>query len=89
MTDIEKYKPFLEGVCKGIVDMKPACIAVATLNPDGTTAAFYFNCEAPDKAFLAAAIQQDGLMDRIGNNPDWLREVLERDQPEGHGRFEE
>ncbi len=77
MKDVEKYRPFLERVCKGIVDMKPACIAVATLNPDGTTAVFYFGCEATDKAFLSAVIQQDGLMDRIANNREWLREMLE------------
>lgn len=79
MKEIEKYRPFLEGCCKGVVDMKPVAIAMATLNPDGTTACFYFNCEAADKAFLSAVIQQDGLMDRIVNNKEWLREVLEED----------
>ena len=77
MKEIEKYRPFLEGCCRGVVDMKPVAIAVATLNPDGTTACFYFNCEPVDKAILAAVIQQDGLLDRIVNNKEWLREVLE------------
>ena len=79
MKEIEKYRPFLDGLCAGVVDMKPVSIAVATLNPDGTTAAFYFNCEAVDKAFLSAVISQDGLMDRIANNKEWLREVMEED----------
>ena len=73
---------FLEGVCKGVADMKPVSIAVATLNPDGTTACFYYNAGAVDKSFLAAVIQQDGMMDRIAENPAWLREVLEKEDAE-------
>lgn len=81
--EMRAYGKFLEGVCRGVAELKPACIAVATINRDGTTACFYFGCEAVDKAFLSAVIQQDGLMDRIVNNKEWLREAMESEEEDG------
>lgn len=84
----QRYQEFLQGVCTAVAEMRPESIEVILMMPDGRTMACYFDCDSYRKAVASAVLQQDAIMDRIGDNPDWLREVIESEQPEGNGRYE-
>lgn len=60
--------------------VKPESIAFASINPDGTTMCAYFQAGPQEKAIMAAVINQDAVMDRIENNPAWLRECLDKEE---------
>ena len=84
----QRYNDFLQGVCTAVAKFRPESIAAILMMPDGVTMTCYFDCDSYRKAVAASVLQQDAIMERIGDNPDWLREVMDRDQPDGNGRYE-
>lgn len=62
MRDIQKedYAEWLESSLRQMVDFQPTRIAIAASNNRGETATAYWQCDASDKAQIAAVIQQDG-----------------------------
>ena len=80
MADItkENYAEWLEEALRNLFKYKPTSIAIVAVNDgDGTSATTYFNCDAGMLAYIAGVIQQDGLFQRIENNREWLKELLE------------
>lgn len=81
MRDIQKedYAEWLESSLRQMVDFRPTRIAICATNAEATATA-YWQCDASDKAQIAAVIQQDGLFDRIEANRDWLASLLEEEE---------
>ena len=79
---MDEYMEFLEECCRYVAEEKPKSIAFVTLNADGAIMCAYLNAGVQEKALIAGMIQQDGIMERIQNNPAWLRETLETEEEE-------
>lgn len=82
---MDEYREFLEKVCTFVAKVKPESIAFASINPDGTTMCAYFHAGPPEKSLMASVIQQDAIMERIENNPAWLRECLDKEEENENG----
>lgn len=85
----QQYAPWLEKTLRELAAMSQEQIVIAATGREGEISTSYYNCDPGDIAMIYGVLQQDALMMRLENNPQWLKSVIDNaDAPEEEGTEE-
>ena len=73
----QQYAPWLEKTLRELAAMSPEQIVIAATGREGEFSTSYYNCDPGDIAMICGVLQQDALMSRLENNPQWLKSVID------------
>lgn len=79
MSEKGKLK-WLEKTAEQVMANELCWCSVVMLKKDGEVLTGYWNMEATDKAFAAAEIQMDAMLDMVGANRDYIKQQWEENE---------
>ncbi len=72
------YSEFLESAVRYIIENKPKAVTlVAESDGDGPDMTAYYHAEAHNKMTAIMHILTDFIMEIIGNNREWIRQMID------------
>lgn len=84
-----RFVPWLESVIKEVFDIDPVAIAMQMRDKDGKPYTCYWEVSPDDRAIMIDAMKDDARMDWLRNNKDLVLEILNEEEVDDDGLFED